>query len=170
MHLAIAIVSVLAVWRWADWKNWEKYHATILYIALGNLMYFFLTYHHWLWRINPDFYMNYLTVEVMYTMIIFPSTAFLFLSNFPESQGISKQFIHIAKWVGLYVVMEWIGGIYGRILYQYGWSLMWSAIFDCIMFPMLRLHNKKPAIAYPLSVAIAVFLLLLFDIPLATRE
>jgi len=170
MHLVITVISLAAVCKWADWKHWKNYHPTLLYIAIGNLMYTFLTADYWLWRIQPDFLMNYVTVEVIYTLIIFPSSAFLFLSSYPEGQPVYKQVLHILKWVLIYVFVEWIGYHQNLISYQLGWSLLWSALFDGIMFPMLRLHYKKPVVAYSLSVFFAVSFLLLFGIPLSDRK
>jgi hypothetical protein len=163
MHVAISVIILLAAWIWGDWKNWQKYHTTMLFIAVGNLLYNFLCANHLLWKINPDILSNHTTTEMLYTFIVFPATAFLFLSNYPE--GLWKQVMHISTWIGIYVVVEWLFIMTDRIVYQYGWGLGWSALFDLHMFPILRLYYKKPLIAYALSIGCTFFWVWLFDIP-----
>jgi hypothetical protein len=55
MHLALAFITLLSVWKWGDWRNWEKYHSTMMYFALGNVLYNFLCANHFLWKLKPDF-------------------------------------------------------------------------------------------------------------------
>ncbi|UFJ39721.1 hypothetical protein LOK74_16900 [Brevibacillus humidisoli] len=168
MHFLIAGWIVFAAWKWGDWADWRRYHATMLYIALGNLMYHMLTKDHWLWKLQPDLLPTHVITEVIYTLIIFPLSAFLFLSNDPPDR--KGKILHTVKWIIIYVGLEFIGMLTGRVLYQLGWNLFWSAVFNCIMFPMLRLHYHNPVLAYPLSFVIAVALLILFDIPLQTAS
>ncbi|WP_139491197.1 CBO0543 family protein [Brevibacillus dissolubilis] len=166
MHFLLSLWCIFAVWKWADWRNWEKYHTVMLYMALGNLTYNFLTYKHWLWKLKPDVFPDHVATEIAYTFIIFPATALLYLSKYPEGQSFWKQVRFMLRWVTIYVGMELIGAWTGRIIYQYGWNLAWSAFFDCIMFPMLRLYQVRPLLAYIISVGIATFFLMMFDIPL----
>lgn len=137
----------------------------MLYIAVNNLMYTFLTYNYYLWRIMPDFLFNQVATEVVYTICVFPLTAFIFLSTYPEGRG-ERQIIHILKWVLIYAGVEWIGGMFGGIKYQYGWNLAWSTFFDVIMFSMLRLHYVKPALALAVSPLFAIFFIVVFEVPL----
>jgi hypothetical protein len=163
MHIAMSVFVIFAVWRWSDWRNWEKYHATMLYIAASNLMYNFLCASYFLWRINADFLSNHTITEVLYTLIIFPGTALLFLSNYPKT--LKKQILRIAYYVGIYAGFEVIYVWFSKIEYQYGWTIWWSFGFDMLMFPMLILHYKKPLIAYVISIPTAMFLLWLFNVP-----
>ncbi|MBD2872815.1 CBO0543 family protein [Paenibacillus arenilitoris] len=163
MHFALGVITLICAWRWGDWRNWKQYHHTMMYFALGNLLYNFLSANHFLWKLNPDFMPNHSMTEMVYTFVTFPATALLFLTNYPD--GRKKKRLHYLQWIGIYVIVEWFFRDTGRILYQHGWSLMWSAIFDITMFPMLRLHYKRPLLAYAISAVLCVFWVMLFDVP-----
>jgi hypothetical protein len=163
MHIVLAILMIAAVWVRGDWRNWEKYHTVMLYFAVGNLTYNFLTANHFLWRLDSDIISNHTLTEMLYTFIIFPGTSLLFICNYPTKR--LRVIIHYLYWIILYVGVEWIMTKTGHIDYQYGWSLLWSAGFDILMFPMIRLFYKKPLVAYLLSVPIAIFFLWYFNIP-----
>ncbi|MBM7661313.1 hypothetical protein JOC85_002085 [Bacillus mesophilus] len=165
MHIVIGLFVIFAVWKWGDWRNWQKYHTVMLYFAVGNLTYNFLTAGWFLWRLDADFMPNHTTTELLYTFIIFPGTALLFISNFPEYGGKVKKFLHYFYWIGIYSVVEWAMTKTGYIEYQYGWTLGWSIGFDTFMFPMLRLFYKRPLIAYLISIPIGIFFLWYFKVP-----
>ena len=52
---------------------------TMMYFALGNLLYNFLTASYFLWRLDADFFSNHTLTEMLYTFIVFPGTALLYL-------------------------------------------------------------------------------------------
>lgn len=163
MHVLITIIMIISVWLRGDWRNWEKYHAVMLYFALGNLAYNFLTANYFLWRLDADYLSNHTLTEMLYTFIVFPGTALLFIGNFPKEK--TKIVRHYIFWVVIYAGIEWIMTITQHIEYQYGWSWAWSAAFDVVMFPMLWLFYKKPLLTYIISFPIAIFLIWLFDVP-----
>jgi hypothetical protein len=163
LHLALALFVIVYVWRKGIWREWQNYHTTMMYFALGNLTYNFLTANYFLWKMNPDFFPNHSITEIVYTFIVFPASSLLFLYNYPLSSA--AKVWHYVRWISLYIAVEWIFVISGRMLYQHGWSLMWSAIFDVTMFPMLRLHHKQPLLAYGISVVLCVFWLWMFKVP-----
>lgn len=162
MHLFMAIFTLWASYRWGDLRNWQKYHPTMMYFSLGNLLYNFLCDDHMLWTLTPDLFNTGVT-EMLYTFIIFPATALLFLTNYPT--GRMKTVFHYVQWILIYGGMEYIYSLTNRIAYDYGWSLGWSIVFDCIMFPMLKLFSVKPLLAYGLSVCLTVFWMKLFHVP-----
>lgn len=167
MHILLTIISILAVWARKDYRNWKMYYSTMQYIAIGNLTYNFLCASHWLWRLSPDLTnFNHSLLEMAYTFIVLPFTALMFLSSFPEGRGFWRILRHYLFWIVVYVGFEYILQKEGAILYKYGWSLGWSAFFDCIMFPFLRLHSKKPLLTLMLSVPMTIFWLWLFDVPI----
>lgn len=164
MHVLTAVVVAFAVWRFGDWKGWQKYHSTMLYFIFGNVMYLFLTAGYSLWSLKADFASNYIFTELLYMFIVLPGTALLYLSKMPVStKGRIK---HIIKWIVLYAAIE---GVYAyatdSIQYDNGWHLGWSLLFDCVMFPMLLLHYKKPLLSYLISFPIAMFLIWYFKVP-----
>ncbi|WP_127586423.1 CBO0543 family protein [Paenibacillus koleovorans] len=163
MHLTLALFTILCVWQTGAWRDWRKYHHTMMYFALGNLTYNFLTANYFLWKMIPDVLPNHSLTEMVYTFVVFPASALMFLYRYPAD---SKQKLwHYVKWIGIYIVAEWFFTTNGRMSYQHGWSLMWSALFDVTMFPMLRLQYKRPLVAYIFSVAMCVFWLWLFEVP-----
>lgn len=166
MHIFLTCISIYSVWHRKDYLKWRDFYPTMQYIAIGNLTYQFLCATNWLWRIAPDmkgFY--YLTVEAIYSFIVFPLTALMFLSRYPEGSKKMEIFKHYLFWIGIYVFFEFIFMKLGIMEYQKGWNLWWSALFNCIMFPFLRLHHKKTILTLVLSVPMTLFWLWLFDIP-----
>jgi len=168
MHLILALVSIFAVWLKGDYRDWKFFYPTMQYIAIGNLTYNFLCASHWLWQLSPDItWLNHSLLEMAYTFITFPLTALMFLSHYPEGQGKWRIFRHYLIWIALYVGIEIFLLIRGNIIYKYGWGLWWSALFDCIMFPFLRLHHKKPLLTLIISVPMVIFWVWYFDIPVS---
>jgi hypothetical protein len=170
MHIIIILWSVFAAWRWGDWRNWTKYHPTLLFMPIGNLMYGLLVNDKdfYLWRYQSDFLFSQETSDVFYTIIVFPATVLLFLSNYPE--GKASQILHILKYVALYCIVEWIGLKVGALKHSHGWTMPWSILFNIVTFTMLRIHHKKPIFAYIFSIAFSLFLLYYFQVPLSDQE
>lgn len=163
MHIAITIWAIIASWRRWDQEHFHKCHTTILYMSLLNLLYAFLTSGYTLWEIQPDLGLPSPIVSMLYTFIIFPCTVILYLSRYPKS--VKSQVIHNIKWITIYMGVEWLGSLFSRIIYDHGWDLGWSFLFVLIMFPMLRLHYKKPLLAYLLSIIFIAFILYKFEVP-----
>lgn len=163
MHIITTIISIIALFGWGDWRNWRKYHTTLLFFALGNLLYNFLTANYFLWRMHADFISNHTLTEMLYTFIVFPATAILFLGNYPN--GLKKQILHTLQWIAIYGVWEYVFTWTGHIQYQYGWNLWWSIAFLFAMFPLLRLHHTRPILTYILSSIVVVAVLWWFKVP-----
>lgn len=163
MHVAISLFTIFAVWKWGDWRQWEKYHTTMLFIALGNLIYNFLTAGWFLWRLEADFLTNHSLTEMLYTIIVFPGSVLIFLSNFPTTT--IRKVLHILTWIAIYVSVEWVFLFTKHISYQYGWNFWWSVLFNLVMFPILAVHHKRPLLAYLLSIPVIVFVLWYFEVP-----
>lgn len=163
MHIFMAIFVIVFIWISGDWREWKRYLSAMQYIAIGNLTYNFLCASYFLWRLNPDFLSNHTLTEMLYTFIIFPGTALMFLNRYPKN---TKDVIpYILFWVGIYVGIEWIYHQTNHIIYGYGWSLKWSFLFDCLMFAMLRLYDRKPILAFIISIPITIFWIWLFEVP-----
>ncbi|MCM3567248.1 CBO0543 family protein [Neobacillus mesonae] len=159
-----SLIFILAAWRWADWKHWERYHTTILYKISMSLLYDVLTYNYPLWVFSDFFVPTHTINALIVTFIAFTCTVLLFLSHYPSSIG--KQVLYIAFWVLFNCGIELSYHLMGLFHYDNGWNFGWSIAFNCMMFPMLILHHKKPLIAYVLSIPIIIILLLIFDVPL----
>jgi hypothetical protein len=165
MHLAIALFTIYSVWRWADWKNWHKYHTTMFFIMAGGLLYEYLTMDFNLWIFHPDFLYNQRITVLIYAVITMPLNVLLFLSRYPTTTKL-KQIKYLLKWILIYSVVELVLQCFGRITYGNGWTYWHSVMFDCMMFPMLKLHHIRPLRAYLFSLIIIVTLMWYFKIPI----
>ncbi|QHT61013.1 hypothetical protein GXP70_14345 [Paenibacillus lycopersici] len=165
MHLGLAILSVMTAFKWADWKHWKKYHPTMLFMAVGAFLYEYLTKDQTMWKFHPDFLYNHTVTVVVYAIATMPLNIFLFLSRLPE-RGFWKKSLHVAIWTAIYSLTEWAMVHTGRISYQNNWSLLYSILFDLMMFPMMILHHRRPVTAYLFSIVIVCCLLHAFEVEL----
>jgi hypothetical protein len=163
MHVAITLLTILASLKWGDWKNWREYQASMFFISTGGLLYEFIVKENTLWKFHPDFLYGHEMVVIVYALITMPISIFLFLSHFPK--GLLKRGIYIVVWSAIYIVIEWILLITGRISYQNGWQFEYSFFFDLVMFSVIALHQEKPVRAYLVSIVIIIFLIHWFDVP-----
>ncbi len=170
LHLAIILWAMFAAWRWGDWRNWKNYHSTMLFMPFSNLIYSLLVNdrNFYLWRYQTEFLLSVETADLFHCLITFPATVLLFLSNYPEQRG--KQILHILKYVSIYIAVEIIALQIGAISHTKGWSIWWSLWFNCVTFPVLRLHHTHPLRAYAVSMLITAYLLWYFDVPLQDLE
>ncbi len=163
MHVAIAVLTLMASFKWGNWKNWKEYHASMLFIATGGLLYEYIVQDHSLWKFHPDWlYGNSMTV-IVYALFTMPISILLFLSHFPEKwvwRG-----MYILLWSGIYIAVEWVLYVSGRISYQNGWGFWYSFPFDIVMFSVIALHQKYPFLAYILSIMITAFMIAYFHVP-----
>ncbi len=164
MHLAVAVGAILAAWKWGDWLNWSKYYPTLLYVLSMSLIYEYLTRDFALWVFHPDFVLNQTLVVLLQAVISVPFNIFVFLSRYPVKWG--KKIYHYLMWIGIYIGTELVFQLTTRITYEHNWNLGWSLIFDCVMFPMLRLHFRKPLLAWILSIPIIIGYMLIFKVPI----
>lgn len=163
MHVAIALLTIIASFKWGDWKTWRKYHASMFFIATGGLLYEYIVKENTLWKFHPDFLYGHEMVVMVYALITMPVSIFLFLSHFPE--GWFKRSFYILLWSGIYIFIEWILYAFGRISYQNGWKFWYSILFDIVMFSVIGIHQFKPFRAYLISLFIIICLINFFDIP-----
>lgn len=159
----LGILSIFACWKWGDWRNWRLYYPTILYLLVGDLVADFLLYEHSLWAFG-SFVEQYPFLDVCIMLLIYPSTVILYLSHYPKRPA--RQALHILMWVVIYVAAETIANYTKGYCYHDGWTILYSALFDCVMFPLLILHHRRPLIVWPVSAALCFALLWWFRIPL----
>ncbi|MDP4144907.1 MAG: CBO0543 family protein [Bacillota bacterium] len=166
MHLLFALLSIFIAWRYGDWKNWIKYHSTMLFFSLMELIYNVITssYNYYLWKLVPDLYLSRVPTLALYVFIIFPASALVFLTYYP--QGIKGQIIYITKWVVGFGIAEWLASVTGRIIYPHNWNLFSSIVFDFVMFLGLGFHHKRPLLAYILFILTTAFGIWAFHIPI----
>ncbi|MFD1361058.1 CBO0543 family protein [Lentibacillus salinarum] len=163
MHILIVMLIILAAWRLGDWSRFHKFHATMLYITAMDLLYFFFTFDYPLWTFHSNIGISGRVLDLLHAFIVLPLTVIIFLTKFPDA--FMNKCFYTAKWILLYIVFEWGGYYLGAIDYHHGWSIGWSSLFVLVMFPMLRLHYKRPLLTYGLSAITIATLLSIFKVP-----
>lgn len=154
---------LLAAWRWGDWRRWEVYYPTMLFTVTVSLFASYVSYHRPLWIFNPGALVRSHTgVELVSTFMIMPATVLIYLSNFPAG-GRLPQGLYVLAWAALYAALEAIDTLLvGGISYANGWSLAHSCLFDCVMFPIIRLHHWRPLWGWLAALAVAAYVLTAF--------
>lgn len=160
MHIAVSIAAVLLTWRYSDWKNWRNYHPTLLYIALSNLLYNFIYCKHLLWEYKP----NHIIAELLSTFVILPLAGLLLLSGYPTA--FKDRALRTIKFVAVFFGIEVIYNLLGILVYDNGWNIWLSLLWDCIMIIAWALHHKRPMLTYGLSVLFITIMLLVFPVKL----
>ncbi|WP_270179754.1 CBO0543 family protein [Alkalihalobacillus sp. CinArs1] len=157
----VALVFLFAILK-GDWKNWESYYPSMLYISLASFLYEFISHSHFhLWELHKDHFFNLMNVHFVHNLIINPLVAFVFLSHYPS--GIKKQVLYTLKWIVIFGLIEWIGTKMDVISYHNGWHFGWSILFVMVMFPMVRLHHIHKLAALVLSCLMTFLYLLTFN-------
>jgi hypothetical protein len=166
MHVLFAVSLFTAAWFKADWRNWQQYHSTLLYIGFCNLLYNLLCQDYLLWKYKPDFLLNHQLTDLVYTIIILPSIAFVYLSNYPDTAKKKQKVFYIIKWVTGSLLVEGIFLLSGHLDLRYGYEYWMEVFFYPCMYIMLKLHLTRPLTAYALSILVIVFMMALFNVPL----
>ncbi|BFT72801.1 CBO0543 family protein [Paenibacillus sp. P36] len=164
IFIAMAVISVLSAWRWGDWRNWQKYHATMLYFLLGDVFYVLLTKDYPLWQHQPKPPIDSTIGTEICCLVAFAATTLIFLGLYPK--GIAKAALWIGLWVVIYSLIEVIYIFTGAIKHFHGWTMLYSVVFNIITFPMLRLHFSRPILTYAISILFAIGLLVIFKVPI----
>ncbi|MCL6637845.1 MAG: hypothetical protein K6T26_07835 [Alicyclobacillus sp.] len=168
IHLLASGLWLFSAWRWGDWRHWERYHATILYLILGGMLYDVLTHDFPMWRYQPDgLWPNHLTVGLRVLFVTFPCTVLLYLPHYPPGW---RQCPYVLAWAALYSTLEWGLHHVGLITYHNGWRYVYSVLFNLLMFTMLRLHFVRPLWAYGVSVLIVSGLVWAFGVPVSSVQ
>lgn len=160
-----------AAWKWADWKNWERYYPSILFVMVVNLSVGYLGYHHSFWIFNPDALVDTETVvELLNTYVSLSVTTLLFLSHLP-AKGWQQQLKHIFLWVFIYGGIEGFDHYFiGGISYEHGWSYGCSLLFDCAMFTTIRVHYSRPLWGWVMTLTAVTGVVIAFNIFLAEMK
>ncbi len=161
---------LLAVWRWGDWRRWPRYYPTLLYVMVANLMAGYITYQHPLWDFNADaLATSETTVELLNTFIALPAATLVYLSRYPAA-GPARRAKYVLAWIALFAAIETADTLLGGISYFNGWSLTHSILFDCAMFPIVRLHHVRPPFAWLASLVLAAYILAAFGFSAAEMK
>lgn len=161
-RIAMVGAFLFASWRWGDWPHWQNYYPTMLFVTTVNFAASYISYLHPLWIFNPGALVGSETViEVISTLVVMPATVLTYLSNFPAA-GLARQGAYLVMWVGVFAALETVDTLTGGISYANGWSLVHSYLFDCAMFPIIRLHHSRPLLGWLATLALAAYILAAF--------
>ncbi len=167
MHLLLTFSMVLFAYKKADWKNINKYGLTIFYMITCNLLYNMLCRDYLLWKYKADILPHsHVIVELLYTFIILPLVTLLYLSNFPKSGRLLHKVQYFILWVLGSLLMSVIFVKTGRLEMQHGYKVWMDGLFYPVMYGMLRLHYRRPLLAYIFSIGIIIFMLKYFNVPI----
>lgn len=162
MHILLLVIILFLSIKKGNWKDWELYYPTMLYISLSTILYEFISHSQFhLWELQEKKLLSQMNVHFLHALVINPLVAFIFLSNYPEEW--SKQLTYTLKWIIAFLIGEWFAKKFLLLHYHNGWHLGWSSLFLVIMFPMLRLHFLYKIWAISFSVFFVFFLLLVFN-------
>ena len=163
MILVLAFLFILVCYKWGDWRNWQSYYSTVLFFIIGDFIYLYIFSEKPLWQYTTKLFSGTITTLIV-ALIIYPSTVLLFIPSYLNS-GKIKKVIYISIWVIFFSAIEYIALKFNYIKYFNGWCFSWSVLFDCVLFPLLLIHQKKPYIAWFLSFIFCMIIVFLFKIP-----
>lgn len=170
MHLVFNGLFLIAGVIWGDWRNWKKYHSTILFFWFGDLLYNFLCNNYLMWEYKETMFgqnllPNHLAVSLLIMFVAYPATVIIYLGNIPKKTY--KIVLWLLFWVILYSLVEYINLRYlDLVFHHHGWNMGWSIMFNLVIFSILLLHYKYPIAALIISVPIIFFLVIYFKVPI----
>jgi hypothetical protein len=164
MILLLACLFVLACYKWGDCKNWRSYYPTMLFLIAGDLLYLYVSSAKPLWHYTAKLFSSTLTTLIV-ALIIYPCTVLLFIPTFNQLRSWGKKIVYIVIWVGLYFGLELLALKYDYMQHYNGWNLGYSLIFDCLLFPLLIIHQKRAPVAWLLAGFIGVGITFYFKLP-----
>ncbi|WP_423800878.1 CBO0543 family protein [Neobacillus sp. SAB-20_R2A] len=170
MYLLLVVgVYIIFAKVFVDWKRWREFYPTVQFYIICNLLYNFLFYQHTLWRYKAVTlpWLNHTLIEITFSLFIVPIVLFIYLQYFPKGK---KKYVYLGFWVTYFSVIELIFEKKGLFVYENGWNLWWSILFNLITFTIIRVHHKNPITAFIISFPIIVVLLLLFHPSLAEMK
>lgn len=165
-QIIVTLITVAAAWKYGDWRNWSHYYPTILFIVLVNFTYNLISYNFPLWEYESPL-LKTTGSDLLLNLMAFPAVIILYLTYFRKVLLEQKGYIpaYILAWVAFFTLTEWLSFNWGFFSYHNGWSIWWSLFFNCMMFPIIWLHYKRPLWAIGISLVIATFFITYFNIP-----
>lgn len=163
-YAIIGILGILAALKWGDWRHWKKYYSTVLYLLIADKVFDVLVVHKPFW-LYGEVWGRYPIYDVSVAVLLYPPTVLLFFSFFPFGRSAWRAGGYMLLCAAIYTAAEWLAVLTGGFVYQNGWNLFCSAVFNLFLFPLLYLHYKKPLLVWPVSGACAFLFLFLLDVP-----
>lgn len=166
-RLGLPFISLLAAWRFGDWRNWKNYYPTILFLISVDFGMSIFTYRYPLWTFEKSLLVpNHTITDFFITFLGLSPVVFIFLSKYPYKSRFIWQIFYGICWVLLSTGIESLFKAADLITYHHGWSFWWSIIVWIFMFFGLRIHFSKPYWAWLLCIACIIFIKIYFHIPI----
>lgn len=167
-QIIVTITMVISAWKFGDWRNWKLYYSTIQFYIIGAFLYSLLTYNYPLWEFESPLLKTTFS-DILISFVFAPASILIYLYRFPKKKLI-KQILYILFWVIIYSLVEIFSYIFGFFSYHNSWTIWWSILFNCAMFPLLWIHYKKPLWAVSLLLIYTTVGLILFKIPISSMK
>lgn len=171
-QVLVTIFLIGLAWKLGDWKNWERYYPTILFILVVNFSYNVICYNYPLWEYESPL-LKTTGSDLLLNLTAFPALIFTYLSLFSarmQYKDVPMKVLYILFWVIFLSLIEWLSFNLGFFSYFHGWSIWWSVLFNCVMFPIMWLHYKRPLWAIGVSLICAIFVISYFQIPFSSMK
>ena len=163
MILLLAFVFILVCYKWGDWRHWKYYYSTIIFLIAGDFIYMYVASAKPLWQYTAKLFPG-VTTTLIIALVIYPCTVLMFLPSCLESKVITKIY-YITVWIGIYSFLEYLALRFNYMQHFNGWNFSDSVLFDCILFPLLLIHQKKAPVAWLLACILGVGITYLFNLP-----
>ncbi len=161
-RIALSALFGVICYRWGNLRNWKEYYPTILFYIIGDLSYNLLFHEKMLWQFQN--LVSHMFSDYFIAFFVSPFAIILFLTHFPA--GFWKRIMYMLAWALVITLLESFSYALGLITYDNGWSIALSFVFDYFMGLMIWIHYKKPLLAWPLSLGVALIMLYVFKVPL----
>ncbi len=159
--ITILLAHFGAFYFTGTWKHWKEYYPTALFAVIGDFSYNMLFSERFLWEYKTLF--DHRVADMTYAFFVFPCTAMLFLRYYPK--GLLREGLYILLWTALYTVIECISCHIGNLIHYGGWNMFWSFGLYFFAFILIRIHYKKPLIVWPIGLAFAIAIMIIFHQP-----
>ncbi|WP_270179435.1 CBO0543 family protein [Alkalihalobacillus sp. CinArs1] len=166
ISIFVSALFLLASIRYGDWKNWQRYYPTMLYMVINAVLYNVITYEYptWEWEDVTGVFPNHTLLDFWIIFTQFPVVVLIYLTNYPTS--FKKRLIRFLVWVGIFSGLEAIVLQVDYIVYNNDWSLWWSILFNVTTFTFIPLHQRHPIFTWVLSFVFIAMLCMIFEVPL----
>lgn len=165
------ILLLVAAFRLGDWRNWNKYYSTILFIITLNFLSSILTYEYSLWLFKPTFMVpNHTIADIMIKFTNFPAIILIYLTQYPYQSRWLSQFAYIVIWTIIWTLVEYSFLLTKMMTYHHGWNIGFSFLLWLVMFVTFRLHHTRKPWAWFLCLGFGIFVILYFKIPITKMK
>lgn len=170
-QIIFMLMVVIASWKFGDWRNWKLYYPTILFVLVVNFVYNLISYNFPLWQYESPL-LKTTGSDLLLNLVAFPAVIILYLTYFNKVLLRQNKYIplYVLSWVAFYTLTEWFSCKLNFFSYHNGWNIWWSLLFNCIMFPMIWLHHKRPLGAIAFVLVLVAFIVNHFGIPFSSMK